>query len=319
MKKKFILSFILSLICFILVFKLFGDKIFLGKNSIPVTEDVPQKELDLGEDNKIEQRVENEILFLMMGVDANGTSEYKNIRTDTMMLFKVNFQSGEINLLSIPRDTRVLVKGKKDKINHAHSYGGPELTMRTVRDFLNLDVDYYVKVDYNAVMKIVDAIGGVEIDVPFDMKYKDNTPGYPPLNINIKEGLRVLDGKNAHDFLRWRKNNSRTVQYPEGDVGRIKAQQMFMRELIKQTLKPKNIIKIPFLIETYINNVETNISTKEILKGAKLASKIDIDSIKTDIIPGEGKTVGGTSYYIYDEAQTEELVRNIFKDYLLNE
>ncbi|MEY8415412.1 LCP family protein [Tissierella praeacuta] len=319
MKKKFILSFILSLICFTLVFKLFGDKIFLGKNSIPVTDNVPQKELDLGEDNKIEKRVENEILFLMMGVDANGTGEYKNIRTDTMMLFKVNFQNGEINLLSIPRDTRVLVKGKKDKINHAHSYGGPELTMRTVRDFLNLDIDYYVKVDYNAVMKIVDAIGGVEIDVPFDMKYKDNTPGYPPLNINIKKGLRVLDGKNAHDFLRWRKNNSRTVQYPEGDVGRIKAQQMFMRELIKQTLKPKNIIKIPFLVETYINNVETNIPTKEILKGAKLASKIDIDSIKTDIIPGGGKTIRGTSYFIYDEAETEELVRNIFKDYLLNE
>ncbi|MBU5255989.1 LCP family protein [Tissierella praeacuta] len=319
MKKKFILSFILSLICFTLVFKLFGDKIFLGKNSIPVTDNVPQKELDLGEDNKIEKRVENEILFLMMGVDANGTGEYKNIRTDTMMLFKVNFQNGEINLLSIPRDTRVLVKGKKDKINHAHSYGGPELTMRTVRDFLNLDIDYYVKVDYNAVMKIVDAIGGVEIDVPFDMKYKDNTPGYPPLNINIKKGLRVLDGKNAHDFLRWRKNNSRTVQYPEGDVGRIKAQQMFMRELIKQTLKPKNIIKIPFLVETYINNVETNIPTKEILKGAKLASKIDIDSIKTDIIPGGGKTIRGTSYFIYDEAETEELVRNIFRDYLLNE
>lgn len=319
MKKKFILSFILSLICFTLVFKLFGDKIFLGKNSIPVTDNVPQKELDLGEDNKIEKRVENEILFLMMGVDANGTGEYKNIRTDTMMLFKVNFQNGEINLLSIPRDTRVLVKGKKDKINHAHSYGGSELTMRTVRDFLNLDIDYYVKVDYNAVMKIVDAIGGVEIDVPFDMKYKDNTPGYPPLNINIKKGLRVLDGKNAHDFLRWRKNNSRTVQYPEGDVGRIKAQQMFMRELIKQTLKPKNIIKIPFLVETYINNVETNIPTKEILKGAKLASKIDIDSIKTDIIPGGGKTIRGTSYFIYDEAETEELVRNIFRDYLLNE
>ncbi|TCU77427.1 LytR family transcriptional attenuator [Tissierella praeacuta] len=319
MKKKFILSFILSLICFTLVFKLFGDKIFLGKNSIPVTDNVPQKELDLGEDNKIEKRVENEILFLMMGVDANGTGEYKNIRTDTMMLFKVNFQNGEINLLSIPRDTRVLVKGKKDKINHAHSYGGSELTMRTVRDFLNLDIDYYVKVDYNAVMKIVDAIGGVEIDVPFDMKYKDNTPGYPPLNINIKKGLRVLDGKNAHDFLRWRKNNSRTVQYPEGDVGRIKAQQMFMRELIKQTLKPKNIIKIPFLVETYINNVETNIPTKEILKGAKLASKIDIDSIKTDIIPGGGKTIRGTSYFIYDEAETEELVRSIFKDYLLNE
>ncbi|WP_353096149.1 LCP family protein [Tissierella praeacuta] len=319
MKKKFRLSFVLSLICFILIFKLFGDKIFLGNSSIPVTDNVPQKELDLGEDNIIEQIVENELLFLMMGVDAEGVKNYKGIRTDTLMLFKVNFDTGEINLLSIPRDTRVLVKGKNDKINHAHSYGGPELTMRTVRDFLNLDVDYYVKVDYNAVMEIVDAIGGVEIDVPFDMKYRDNTPGSPPLNINIKEGLQVLDGKNAHDFLRWRKNNSGTVQYPGGDVGRVKAQQMFMRELIKQTLKPKNIIKIPVLIETYINNVETNIPTKQIFKGAKLASKIDIDSIRTDIIPGEGEYVGRTSYYIYDKAETEELIKSIFKDYLLNE
>ncbi|HAE91799.1 MAG TPA: LytR family transcriptional regulator [Tissierella sp.] len=313
MKKKFILSFILSLICFTLVFKLFGDKIFLGKNSIPVTDNVPQKELDLGEDNKIEKRVENEILFLMMGVDANGTGEYKNIRTDTMMLFKVNFQNGEINLLSIPRDTRVLVKGKKDKINHAHSYGGPELTMKTLRDFLNLDIDYYVKVDYRAVMEIVDAIGGVEIDVPQRMKYDDTTPGIPPLHINLKKGLQKLDGKKAHDFLRYRKG------YAEGDIGRIKAQQMFMKELIKQTLKPKNIIKLPKFIETYYDYVETNIPFKVIAKGALSATKIDLENMTTNTIPGEGQRISGADYWIYYKEETKKLVEEMFGDYLLTQ
>lgn len=315
MKKKFLLSFILSFICFVLVFAIFGNKIFLKNDSIPTVEDdTGKKDIDLGEDNKIEQKVKNEILFLMMGVDANGTGKYKGIRTDTMMLFKVNFDTGETNILSIPRDTRVLVKGKKDKINHAHSFGGPELTMRTIRDFLNIDVDYYVKVDYNAVMEIVDAIGGVKIDVPFDMKYTDHTLGFPPLDINIKKGLQTLDGKNAHDFLRWRKNNDLTVQYPEGDVGRIKAQQMFMKELIKQTLKFKNILKIQDLIKTYYKNIETNIPLNIILKAATSAKKLDMENIKTDIIPGEG----GKSYYTYDEEKTEELIKNIFNDYLLN-
>ncbi len=320
MKKKFLLSFILSFICFALIFAVFGNKIFLKSDSIPTLDnDNSREDIDLGEDNKIEQKIKNEILFLMMGVDANGTGKYKGIRTDTMMLFKVNFDTGETNILSIPRDTRVLVKGKKDKINHAHAYEGPELTMRTIRDFLGIDVDYYVKVDYNAVMEIVDAIGGVEIDVPFDMEYKDTNPEITPLNINIKKGLQTLDGKNAHDFLRWRKNNSETVQYPEGDVGRVKAQQMFMTELIKQTLKFKNILKLQSLIKTYYKNVETNIPLSIMLKSATQAKKIDMENIKTDIIPGEGKYIGSTSYYIYDEAETEKLIKDIFEDYLLSE
>lgn len=203
----------------------------------------------------------------MMGVDANGVKNYSSIRTDTIMLFKVNFDTGEVNLLSIPTDTRVLVNGEQDRINHAHSIGGPELAMRTVRDFLNIDVDY------NVVIEMVDAIGGVEIDVPFDMEYQDNTPRFISLNINIKKGLQVLDGKNTHDFLRWRKNNDLTVQYPEGDVGRIKAQQMFMRELIKQTFKLKNLLKLQELIKTYYKNVETNIPSDVILKALANAKK----------------------------------------------
>jgi LCP family protein required for cell wall assembly len=232
-----------------------------------------------------------------------------------MMLIKVNFDTGETNLLSIPRDTRVLVKGKNDKITHAHSYGGSELTMITVREFLNLDIDYYVKVDFNAVMEIVDAIGGVEIDVPRNMEYTAD----PTLNINIKKGLQVLDGKNAHDFLRWRHNNDMTLGYVDGDVGRIQAQQMFMKEFIKQTLKFKNITKLPKFVKTYAKNVDTNIPMDVILQGAKLATKLDMNNINTETIPGEGKYIGETSYYVYDEEATELLIKETFDDYLLNE
>lgn len=315
MRRKFLLSFIVSIISFVLIFTILGKDIFQNDDSILTTDNANSGEINLGEDNIVEQKIKDEILLLLMGVDSNGTKTYKGIRTDTMMLFKVNFDTGETNLLSIPRDTRALVKGKNDKINHAHSIGGPELTMITVRELLNLDIDYYVKVDYNAVMEIVDAIGGVEIDVPRNMKYTAD----PPLNINIKKGLQVLDGKNAHDFLRWRHNNDMTLGYVDGDVGRIQAQQMFMKEFIKQTLKFKNITKLPKIIKTYYKNVETNIPIDIILQGAKLATKLDINNINTVTIPGEGKYIGSVSYYIYDKIKTEELIKTMFNDYLLTE
>ncbi len=311
MKKKFFISFIISFLCFSLIFLAFGEYIIPRQRST-VAVDENDNELDLGDDNVIDQRVKNEILFLLLGVDAKDVKKSKGTRTDTMMLIKVNFETGEINLLSIPRDTRVTVKGKQDKINHAHAYGGIELTLKTVRDFLNLDVDYYVKVDYKIVMDIVDAIGGVEIDVPQNMKYSDPYAD-PPLNINLKKGLQVLDGQKAHDFLRFRSG------YKEGDIGRIKAQQMFMKELVKQTLQLKNITKLPKLVEAYFDNVDTNIPKSVILKGALAANKINVEKMVTNTIPGEGKRINGGDYWIYNPDETEALVKEMFGDYLLGQ
>lgn len=311
MKKKFILSFLISFICFSLIFIGLGEDFFLKKNTIAIDGN-PVEDTDLVEGNKVEQKIKNEVLFLLVGVDAKDVKKSKGTRTDTMMLFKVNFDTGDIKLLSIPRDTRVLIKGKEDKINHAHAFGGIALTMKTVRDFLNLDVDYYVKVDYKVVEKVVDEIGGVEIDVPRDMKYKDPYSD-PPLDINIKKGLKVLDGKNAHDFLRYRSG------YKEGDLGRIKAQQMFMKEFIKQTLKLKNITKIPKFINTYYEYVDTNIPLNVMLKGAASAKKIDLENMKTNTIPGTDKTIGGIDYLIYNREETEQIVQEMFGDYLLDQ
>jgi LCP family protein required for cell wall assembly len=278
---------------------------------------LPDGSKDTNGKNENKPKVKNEILFLLLGVDAEDVKESKGKRTDTMMLTKVNFDTGDVSILSIPRDTRVMIDGKPDKINHAHVYGGVESTMDTVRDFLGIDLDYYVKIDYNIVKEVVDAIGGVRVDVPFDMKYKEYDPSVPPLNIDIKKGeQQLLDGKNAHDFLRFRNNNAMTVGYKDGDIGRIKAQQYFMKELIKQTLKTKNLLKLPKLVETYFSNVETNISLGTALKAASSVKKINVDNIKTDTIPGDGEYIKNVSYWIYDREKMDLLVNEMFGDYI---
>lgn len=303
--KKFVLSFLISLICFGLIFMVLDGTLFSKANSIIATDGS-----DEGVEHLKEPKNKDEILFLLMGIDGNDVTKSKGNRTDTMILAKANLKDGSIDLLSIPRDTRVFVKGKEDKINHAHAFGGAELSIRTVREFLNIDLEYYVKVDYQVVRGVVDAIDGVEIDVPIRMRYRDPY-AKPPLNIDLQPGLQRLYGKEAHDFLRFR-------SYPDGDLGRVKAQQYFIKETVKQTLTAKNIFKIPKLVEEYYNNVETNIPLTTILRGATSANKIDMENMNTLMIPGEPKTISGVSYYIYDEVGTKEMVEENLKEYILD-
>ena len=172
-----------------------------------------------------------------------------------------------------------------------------------------------MKLDYQIVQDVVDAIGGVEIEVPFLMSYKDPTAD-PPLNIYLEPGLQTLNGKQSHDFLRFRNNNSYTVGYD--DVGRIKSQQYFVKELVKQTLKPKNVVKIPSLIKTYYENVETNIPITKMLKAATSVGKIDIENMNTETVPGQGQYIGPVSYYIYEREATNTIVEEMFGDFVLD-
>ncbi|TJX15365.1 LytR family transcriptional regulator [Tissierella creatinini] len=314
MKKKFFIAFVSSFIIFAALYTA-AFSFFFTEKPVVASDDKLDDQIIEEEATDDKSPVKNEILFLLMGVDAEKVSKSKGTRTDTMMLTKVNFETGDITLFSIPRDTRLNVNGKLDKVNSAHAIGGPELAVETVGDFLGVDLKYYVKVDYGIVKDVVDAIGGVVVDVPMTMIYRDPT-AEPPLNINIKKGVQELDGKNAHDFLRFRHNNDMTVGYPEGDVGRIKTQQYFMKELVKQTLQPKNLLQLPSLIKTYYNNVETNIPLTSMLKGAASASKINVDNINTATVPGVGEYIGPVSYYIYDRDALNPIVSEMFGDYL---
>ncbi|MDO5027829.1 MAG: LCP family protein [Bacillota bacterium] len=239
-----------------------------------------------------------ELTFVVLGVDSLDAGDQKGIRSDTIMVAKADFDSGTVKILSIPRDTRTYVKGKKDKINHAHSYGGVDMALESINALLDTDIKYYARVDYRAVEEMVDAIGGVDIYVPRRMEYSDPSVDF---TVDLYEGQQVLDGQKAMEFLRWRKNNDYTAQYENGDVGRIESQQYFIKEFAKQVLQGKNILKMPKLINIFIDKVDTNIPVDDMLSGLNLARKINSDKIETYTLPGKGQYINQVSYFVYDE------------------
>ncbi|MFS8541406.1 MAG: LCP family protein [Tissierellales bacterium] len=286
MRKRFFKAFFISLLIFSIlwtgiIYKLINDEAEYTGNFIQRIIKSP-----------------DEITFLLLGVDTNDGSK-SGSRTDTMMLFKVDKKTGKISVLSIPRDTRTRIRGRaqEDKINHAHAYGGPELSVKAVKDLLGIELEYYVKVDYQIVKEFVDLIGGVEVDVPMDIK-----------GTNIKKGVQVLNGEQAMEFLRFRKG------YIDQDLGRIRAQQQFIKAAAKQTLKLNNIGKIPQMIKSYYNNIETNIPLDLILKFAASAKDYDLDGMKMATLPGKPAYINGISYFICDEEEAEILVKELFKD-----
>ncbi len=304
MKKKFIITFIISL-C------LFGGIFWVANRVLDIMEVTSKVEFvgsDLGEGNDIEQVVENELLFLVLGLDSDdfsGATTEQN-RTDTMILCKVNFETGKIDILSIPRDSRVMVRGKLDKINHAHHFGGLKLAMKTTRDFLNLDIDYYVRVNFFSVKDIVDALGGVEVDVPVQVDVAED-------NVHLEPGKQILNGKQALQFARFR------AGYAEGDVGRVKAQQLLIKALVTELTKAKNIAKIPQILEVVKKTVNTNIPFSTIAKLALKTKNLSVDKMHTEIVPGESAYINNISYFVPNRSKLNALVKEMFGDYLLKQ
>jgi len=243
------------------------------------------------------------ITFLMMGIDSNDFKESSSVRSDTIMLFNVDKSSGEINILSIPRDTRATIEGRKnqEKINHSFAYGGPELTLDSVSKLLGIDLEYYIVVDYKMVKEYVDLIGGIDFYVPMDMNYSDPVAD-PPLYIELKEGQQVLDGDKALQYLRFRKG------YKDADLGRINAQQEFVKELISQSISFKNVFKIPSMVSLYNQNVSTNIPLSKISEFGLSSFKYDLSKLRNETLPGSPKNISGISYYIHAEEETNQLI-----------
>lgn len=239
---------------------------------------------------------------LLLGVDHNGDiNEYKNIRTDTIMIASVDPKSKTAFLLSIPRDTFTDIGGKKDKINHAHSYGGVPNTITSVTNLLGIPIHHYVKADYKAIQEVVDVMGGVDMEVPMDMYYEDPADN-PPLVIDLKKGYQHLDGKKAIQLLRFRKG------YANQDLGRIQTQQEFIKAVVNNLKNPITITKIPSYIEVFHKNVQTDMSYMDMIKLAAKSINIKTYNIKKDVISGEAGSRGGVSYFFVNESKTAELV-----------
>lgn len=246
---------------------------------------------------------------LLMGVDTlENTGTGEGTRTDTIMVLSIDPVSKTGFILSVPRDTRVQITDRSgyDKVNHAHSYGGTELAISTIKNFLNIPIHHYIKLDYRALFKTVDDLGGIEVDVPIDMTYKD-TASVPPLDINLKKGVQILNGEQSMGFLRFRKG------YPNQDLGRIQAQQAFLDALIKKIASPASIINIPNYIDTMSQYIETDMTIKNMMIIAKLSLAVDLDRIEKQTVPGEPDMIDGISYYEPDDQEMQEML-----DYLIS-
>lgn len=260
----------------------------------------------------VEQVNVNEpVNILLLGVDAgdyaNKTTNNPK-RSDTMILIRYNPENNKVYMLSIPRDTRVVIDGQKEKLNSAHRIGGVPLAISTIEKMLGLKINYYAKVDYTGFRNCIDAIGGIDMEIPFDMDYD----AYD-ISIHFKKGEIVhMDGKKAEEFVRWRKNND-GGGYAMGDLGRAATQQQFMLKIVEKMKTPAGILKVPSLIETASKYVTTNMSPKTMLKYMFRLRNVDISQIENHVLQGEAKYIGGVSYFIYDQEKNQEFLSN-FKD-----
>lgn len=244
--------------------------------------------------------------IVVFGVDE-GTigagDRYNRYRSDTIIIFSIDKKNKDVKAFSIPRDTRVHIdKVGTDKINAAMAYGGLDLAISTVKDFLNIPIHNYVVVNLEGFRDIVDAVGGVEIDVDQPLKYKDRAQN---LFIDIRPGLQVLNGEQAEGYVRYR-------QYPRGDIDRIVAQQKFIKAFAKTLLKPSTLLKLPKIIDVVQKSIDTDITPLQMASLANLARQLKTEDISLYTIPGEGKYISGVSYYIPHVAKMNELVDQIF-------
>jgi LCP family protein required for cell wall assembly len=244
------------------------------------------------------------INLLAMGLDESED------RSDGIMLINFHPKSGKVNILSIARDTMVkLNNGRRSKINALIGMGGEAKIIEKVEELIGMPVHYYLTMNFEGFREVIDLLDGVEIDVPFDMKYDDP---YQNLYIRLNKGKQILDGEKAEQYLRYRKGNRVGEGYVDGDMGRIKTQQQFINEFIKQKLKLKYLLKIGDIFFIIKNNVTTNIEIGDFNYYLSTIKKIDTDKINFFTLPGHDEYIDNQYYYIYDEEKTKEIIKNNF-------
>ena len=276
----------------------------------------------MGQDEKKLANLEPFTVLIM------GVSEDISVRlTDTIMVASYNPKTQKATLLSIPRDTFVGTNKNKatsyDKINALYqtktkdSNSSPEKTLAAVNKITGLNITYYVVVSNNALVQLVDAIGGVEFDVPIDMDYDDSSQD---LYIHLEKGYQKLNGEQAEWLVRFRHNNNGTSypsSYGNNDLGRMKTQREFLKVVAKQLIQLKNITKLGTFIDIFKENVQTNITNWSLMKDyIPYMVDFNTENIQTETLPGNPASFGpyNLAYFVHNEKQTKELVEQLFNE-----
>ncbi|MBN8193771.1 LCP family protein [Bacillus sp. NTK074B] len=242
--------------------------------------------------------LEDPVSILIMGIEDYSSGGH-NGRSDTLMVATFNPDDGKMQLLSIPRDTLVDIADMdvKTKINAAYAYGGKENTIETVENFLDIPIDYYVTVNFDAFKNIVDVLGGITVDVPFN--FTQNSDDRVAEKLEFTEGPMDLDGREALAYARMR------LQDPMGDLGRNERQKQVVESVIDELASAKTLLKVDELSKEVGKNIETNLKVSDGLAFYRKYSDFNSSNIDTLKLEGTPEYIDGISYFVPDE---EELV-----------
>ncbi|MDY0394039.1 LCP family protein [Virgibacillus halophilus] len=269
--------------------------------------DLRDKEVDPDFDN---------VSILIMGIDeSEKRNNAKDARTDSMMVATLNKDDKSVKLLSIPRDSYVYIPevGYETKINHAHKFGGPKAAMETTENLLHIPIDYYVTINFEAFLEVVDAIDGVEVDVPYEMKEQDSKDKADA--IHLKPGKQTLNGEEALAFARTR--------HYDNDIERGKRQQEILKAVMSKSASLKSVLKFDNIIEAVGKNMKTNMTFSEMKSFISYGTSGKKLSIDTNSLAGEDwwtyNSAGSRVYYFkLDDLKLEETRKELQKHLEIN-
>ena len=266
------------------------------------------------------------INVLLLGESGVGDG-YK--LADSIMVASYNPQTQQASILSIPRDTYV---GRRDKETATQNYLASykmnsvyrngtniEEAVERVSELTGLEIHNYVIIDTDAIIEIVDAIGGVMFNVPIDMDYDDPTQD---LHIHLKAGEQLIDGNKAEQLLRFRHNNDWTTypaEYGDNDLGRMRTQREFIQETLKQLVKFENVTKVLNVVDIVFNNIKTDLSMETIKYYIPYIFNFNMQNIQTGTLPGASEQCNGIWIYVANSRKTKELVDELFTDVIIEE
>lgn len=239
------------------------------------------------------------LTFLLLGTDTGALGRKEKGNSDTMILVTVNPETKKSTMISIPRDTLANIQDRStrnlQKINSAYFVGGSSMAVKTVEDLLDVSIDYYVTVNMGGLSKIVDAVGGIDVTVPFSWDDTAHDAGV------FTKGPAHLNGKRALQFARMRKLD------PEGDYGRQKRQQMVIKAVMKKVLSASSVTNYQSLLKSLHGNLQMNLTFDDLVAmGSNSQYRAALSNLKRDQLKGTGAWIEGGSYQV---ASTTELQR----------
>lgn len=290
--KKIFLTLLGILLAIILVVVGVGAKMYYDVKS--TADDAYETvKRDGSEKRQVNLSEQDPFSVLLLGVDTGALGRTEQGRSDTMMVATMNPSTNESLLVSLPRDTYAEIVGHntEDKINHAYAFGGAAMSMDTVEKLVDIPINHYITINMEGIEALVDAVGGIEVNNPFEFTYEGTT---------FPKGSQELDGELALKYSRMRYDD------PNGDYGRQERQRQIITGVSKKVLSTNGLTNYQSILTTMGENVKTDLSFTDMrtLMGDYRGA---FGNIKSDQMKGEGFMQDGVSYQRIDPTELKRV------------